>query len=198
MKIFYFGGYRSTHDDVVAWKNSLEDKLTKLLYVAPQVTVFHYPDGASAGNPLAQWRHQSTEWIIQQMEDSLNNMIVGHSSGCAIANDVAEHALFEGKKFRLIALDGFCPNDKLLALPGTRVWSAANMTVGKYSLNFWALKARANHCFCVYQTKVEEKWPLHFSLVNLNVDDDHIQLAEGYRNCDTNLQVLGLDNAGMV
>lgn len=187
MTVFFFGGYNSTHNDVVSWKNSFEKK-TNL-----PAMVFHYPEGASAGDPLEDW--DASEDVAQLVKDG--DTIVGHSSGCAIANDVAETVLkikakTEGiifaKRFKLIVLDGFHPRNGLRDAVDTKIWSAKCGDV--YSLNYHALKDFKN--FHVYEAKVKEKWPLHFSLVNLNVSDEYGLITQGYHDCDANLEVLGL------
>src|SRR5690242_7002335 len=101
--VYFFGGYRSTDADVQAWGRSVEAKVPG----APAV-VYPYPPGASAGDPLAEWG-RSQEIATEILERTNEQyIIVGHSSGCAIANDVANIALDLGaKNFKLIALDGF-------------------------------------------------------------------------------------------
>src|SRR6516165_8726320 len=58
-------------------------------------------------------------------------------------------------------------------------------------LNYNALQEKAGDRFRIHETDVEMTWPLHFSLVNLAVDDEFDSITEGYRNCDANLAVLG-------
>jgi hypothetical protein len=187
MNIFFFGGYESTYDDVDAWAFSVDKKLPEATAIG-----WAYPEGALSGNPLATWKQEISEQIgrhVALTSEWKPCIIVGHSSGCAIANDIAEHALaFGAENFRLIALDGFRPNDELLALPGTAVWSAE--CGDARSLNYDGLKDCER--FKVYEANVRHQWPLHFSLVNLNVSDDHVAITDGYRNCDANLDVLGL------
>ena len=43
--------------------------------------------------------------------------------------------------------------------------------------------------FRVYHAEVTEQWPLHFSLVNINVSDEYGQLEQGYRKCQANIEV---------
>jgi hypothetical protein len=119
-------------------------------------------------------------------------MIVGHSSGCAIANDVASATRLKGRKFRLLALDGYCPGPHLLSLDGTEVWAAECR--GVRSRNYESLKARAGKRFKVHHADVIKAWPLHYSLVNLNVSDDWARITDGYHKIDSNLEVLGLDD----
>ena len=183
MKVYFFGGWRATKQNVQAWCSSLEKKRPTLTAIG-----WPYPIGATSGNPLKQWIFSEPLAKLIRV-DADDCLIVGHSSGCRIANDVASTALALGaKNFKLIALDGFQPDAHLLNLPGTMVWSAECNKV--HSLNYDALKGSKD--FHVYPAKVIKKWPLHFSLLNVNVSDDHSNLADGYRNCDANTDVLGI------
>ena len=183
MHIYFFGGYRSTLEDVEAWRRSAIAQIPDM-----PVTAFPYPEGATAGAPLERW-HQSSDIAQQIKAEGAFAIIVGHSSGCAIANEVAAHVLALGyANMKVIALDGFRPSDNLLALPGSAVWSAECQ--GTCSLNYNGLQACAN--FKVYKARVRQQWPLHFSLVNTNVSDDFASISEGYHRCAANLEVLEL------
>jgi hypothetical protein len=182
--VYFFGGYRSTVADVQAWGKSLEAKVPGATAI-----VFPYPAGASASDPLGEWgcSQDIATHILARTNESC--IIVGHSSGCAIANDVANVALDLGaRNFKLIALDGFRPSPELLSLPGTTVWSAE--CNGARSLNYDDLSFCKK--FRVYHAEVTEQWPLHFSLVNINVSDEYGELEQGYRKCEANIEVLGL------
>lgn len=197
LQIYYFGGYAATEDNVRAWADSVYKKVSpsQTLMVAP----FPYPKNASAGNPLPQWEEQfgGSRAMAKRIADAASLLesvtIIAHSSGCKIGNDVANELLNLGHdSFRLIALDGFCPAPKLLALEKTRVWSARNDDAEVVSLNFFSCKEKAGSRFKSFNTDQVERWPLHFSLVNLNADDDYPGITQGYHNCDANLTVLGL------
>jgi hypothetical protein len=158
------------------------------------VQVFPYPEGASAGNPLSVMQRHLNEIVhrVRAVQDDL--VIVGHSSGCAIANAVASQCLTvsPSPNFRLVCLDGFVPSDVLLARASTRVWSARGPQ-GQKSLNYNTCKQRGGDKFREFKTTVSERWPLHFSLVNKAIDNDHDQITDGYRHCLANLEVLQLD-----
>src|SRR5215471_318126 len=167
--VYFFGGYRSTVADVQSWGKSLEAKVPGATAI-----VFPYPPGASASHPLLEWgcSQDIATHILARTNESC--IIVGHSSGCAIANDVANVALDLGaQNFKLIALDGFCPSPELLLLPGTTVWSAE--CNGARSLNYDDLSSCKK--FRVYHAEVTEQWPLHFSLVNINVSDERATVS---------------------
>lgn len=191
--ILFFGGYRSTRDDVVAWAHSAMRQNPAIAQVHP----FPYPQYASAGNPLNDWNTSDAfEAVSGDMRQVDELIIVGHSSGCAFANYVAEK-LNGQRDFKLIALDGFCPSKTLLVLPKTKVWSARNPNADVHSLNYWGCRARAGDNFHVYEANVERRWPLHFSLVNEAVSDDYSAITEGYRHCAANLKVL-LDDSNAI
>ena len=183
MKVHFFGGYRATNQNVLAWCNSLEKKQPHVIAIG-----WPYPIGSPAASPLKCWNcSESVAKLIKVDVDEC--LIVGHSSGCAIANDVASKALALGaKNFKLIALDGFLPKPELLNLPGTMVWSAE--CNGVHSLKYKSNKDSGR--FHLYKANVTKKWPLHFILINVNVSDDHSDITQGYRNCDVNTKVLGM------
>jgi hypothetical protein len=182
--VYFFGGYRSTVADVEAWGKSLEAKVPGATAI-----VFPYPHGASARDPLAEWGYSQDIAMHILGRSNQPCIIVGHSSGCAIANDVASVALDLGaENFKLIALDGFRPSHELLSLPETTVWSAE--CNGVRSFNYDHLSSCQE--FRVYYAEVTEQWPLHFSLLNVNVSDEYGDLEHGYRNCEANVEVLGL------
>jgi hypothetical protein len=188
--ILFFGGYRSTEADVQAWAHSA----MKQNSIISQVHPFHYPENASAGDPLEHWSSSDAFKAIHDMGQVDQLMIVGHSSGCAYANEIAGKLLARERfDHKLIALDGFCPAKVLLDGIHTEVWSARNSNAVVHSLNYWICKMRAGDKFHVYEANVERRWPLHFSLVNEAVDDKYADIIEGYRNCRENLKVLGLD-----
>ena len=190
MRVFFFGGYGSTWGDVDAWGTSFEGKVS-----GSSVTRIPYPGDATAGDPLNVWNEDRSEHVAQAIKACRDAVvIIGHSSGCAIANDVAKHARTRGCSFKLIALDGFCPSEDLLALPDTSVWSAMFENEIR-SLNYDGLKAKAGNKFRVYKSNVSAMWPLHFSLINLNVVNAYHAITDGYRNCDANLAVLGIAGA---
>jgi hypothetical protein len=187
LRIYYFGGYHATQQNVDAWKASVEEQLLEV-----DVIAFPYPDGAST-SPLPTWGTDNVDkWAdrIAHQSDVEETIIIGHSSGCQLSNAVARELMQVSDSFRLIALDGFCPSPELLAMPKTMVWSAECR--GVKSRNYVYCQNKAGPRFHVYQAKVQEQWPLHFSLVNVNVSDDHPSLLQGYVNCRANIEVLGL------
>jgi len=176
-QLFFFAGVDATHDDVASWKHSLERKRPV------KATVFH-------------WHGELDAWddgILDDISGTVvaGDSVVGHSSGCEIANEVAARVLDRGlSDFRLIALDGYTPNEVMMEMPGTVRWSAENVKTGATSRNY--IVSDPPH-YRVYRANVTREWPLHFSLVNLSVNDEYSTITDGYRNCDVNTEVLGLD-----
>ena len=109
--------------------------------------------------------------------------IVGHSSGCAIANAV-DKGLEYTEDIVLVALDGFTPDDDQLDRPSTQVWGA--MCGDQPSKNFpGPSKGRRK----VYPaTDCKKLLALHFSLVNAAASDATVHdVASGYFKCKANL-----------
>src|SRR5215468_10588402 len=110
MVVHFFGGYRATRAQVDSWAASAKKKIPDL-----EVAAYPYPLYASAGSPLDEW--DDTKEVVAGMAAKATalHILVGHSSGCAIANDVAMEAYRQRlPNFKLIALDGFRPNQTLL------------------------------------------------------------------------------------
>jgi hypothetical protein len=182
MQVFFFGGYQADSGDVMGWARSVEKKVP-----GARAFGFPYPIGASSGTrAMESWNLTPT--IVAMLNDG--DIVVGHSSGCMYANDVAGAALRANKIFKLVALDGFVPNESLLALDDTRVWSAK--CGAARSLNYDGCRRAAGDKFEVYNADVSNKWPLHFSLVNLNASDNFSRINDGYYHIDANIDVLSI------
>ena len=190
--VHFFGGYQATQAQVDAWAASARAQ-------RPDVTFegIPYPQGASSGDPLAKVAPGELDLMANAVKQTSadTHYIVGHSSGCAVANPVAAIAVEKGaKNFTLIALDGFRPSPALLALPTTTCWSAT--CEGHHSLNYFALAGTPR--FRVYPALAAHGvWALHFSLVNRNSMDLLVKVvADGYKACAANLCFLeGVGNA---
>ena len=181
--IFFFGGYLATHDEVAAWRGSAFQQNYKL-----NVFAYPWPTGANASEPLNFWPASNSLLLAQTISQVVDPdiYIVGHSSGCAYANDIADklRVYYPHAGFNLICLDGFVPNAALLALPSTQVWSAE--WNGHKSLNYNSLCKTKNFKVYTPDHEITEVWGLHFSLVN-KVTNDHTTIQTGYVNCNSNL-----------
>jgi len=169
--VLFFGGYHATQTDVDVWLASAKAQRKDVDFDAVP-----YPPGASANSHSAVstfTKGELYDGAITQLATSGADQtyIVGHSSGCAIANAV-DRVLRDHSRMNLVALDGFLPDANQLGRPSTQVWSA---TCGSaISLN------PATHC--------KTKWALHFSLVNAAATDKIVDsIKHGYRSCKANL-----------
>ena len=109
--------------------------------------------------------------------------IVGHSSGCAIAND-ADEQIKDTSKVALVSLDGFKPSKAQRGRGSTQVWAA--QCGDATSFNYPGPSYEGLH---VYPATVKSYWALHFSLVNTKTTDTKpaTSIETGYDNCEANL-----------
>jgi hypothetical protein len=186
--VFYFGGFLASQPDIDKWLRS-----ARLQKPAVKFIGFPWPSDApkSDGDIAVKILRENGKLasMIKDIEGTKADTIyiVGHSSGCAIANAVHAGLEYIGHH-ALVALDGFRPNDDQLEEELTQVWGA--MCEGKTSMNFpGPAKGRGR----VYNaTNCKHKWPLHFSMVNTNSTDANKDLVDGdlstgYLNCAANL-----------
>src|SRR5690349_20387167 len=105
----FFGGFQATPTDMKFWLGSARAQKTDMEFDA-----FPWPSGANAGAKSAistftnNGQYDKAVPAIQASKaDKI--YIVGHSSGCAIANHVDRN--LKGQcNVRLVALDGFVPD----------------------------------------------------------------------------------------
>jgi alpha-beta hydrolase superfamily lysophospholipase len=188
--IFFFGGYQATITDMMKWQGSAATQTSDDVYVF----TYAWPAGASAGarSAISKFNKAGTfDKAVSSITSSGADriVIVGHSSGCAIANAV-DHALADHDKVSLVALDGFAPDRAQLARPGTQVWAAE--CNGVESRNHASLKGVVGSRLKIYKaTGCRSSWALHFSLVNAAASDASVKsIATGYVNCRANLMWL--------
>jgi muramoyltetrapeptide carboxypeptidase LdcA involved in peptidoglycan recycling len=186
--VFFFGGFLASPLDIDKWLRSARTlKPTSFEFIG-----FPWPRGASAdaAGAVKGFSHGGKlDSVIDDIQgnDADKIYIVGHSSGCAIANAVHAGLEYVGHHV-LVALDGFKPNDDQLEDENTQVWGA--MCEGKTSMNF---PGPANGRRQIYTaTNCKKTWPLHFSMVNTNSTDANTDLVDGdlskgYLNCAANL-----------
>jgi hypothetical protein len=185
--VLFFGGYQSTQPNVDAWLTSAKAQRPDVDFDA-----IPYPAGADykAHSAVSHFTQDQYDAVITQIGTSGADQtyIVGHSSGCAIANKV-DRDLIDHSHITLVALDGFVPNGEQLGRSSTQVWSAAS---GKaISLNYTDLKKSVGSRLQVYPATKDctSKLALHFSLVNDAATDKIVDNAikNGYRHCNANL-----------
>ncbi|HLV87384.1 MAG TPA: hypothetical protein VKV39_10435 [Candidatus Sulfotelmatobacter sp.] len=161
--VIFFGGYKSTQPNVDAWLASAKAQCSDVDFDA-----IPYPAGASytAHSALSHFPQDQFDAVITQIGTCGADQIyiVGHSSGCAIANYV-DRGLKNHDKINLVALDGFAPDGDQLGRKSTQVWSAANGDAK--SLNYKYLSPALGSRLQIYPTtKCTTELALHFSVVN--------------------------------
>ena len=185
--VFYFGGYLASQLNIDAWVRTAKQQKPSVEFIG-----FPWPKGASSGDESAvnTFRKAGTyDSVIKNIQNNRADTIyiVGHSSGCAIANAV-DASLKSTDKIVLVALDGFTPNAKQLDRETTQVWGA--VCDGVHSRNYpkSSLKGR-RRIYTAHYCKTQ--WALHFSLVNAAATDSSVHnVATGYANCQANLLFL--------
>src|SRR5215471_5225671 len=122
--VFFFGGFLASPLDIDKWLRSARTlKPTSFEFIG-----FPWPRGASAdaAGAVKGFTHGGKlDSVIDDIQgnDADKIYIVGHSSGCAIANAVHAGLEYVGHHV-LVALDGFKPNDDQLEDEKTQVWGA--------------------------------------------------------------------------
>jgi hypothetical protein len=191
--VLYFGGYQATVSDIKAWTASASTQKVSVLFDG-----YAYPDGASWDGGEAVKAFKYLDEAVKKIESCTREVIyiVGHSSGCAIANRVDEK-LKDHKRIVLVALDGYSPSDAQLARGTTQLWTAASGT-GK-AMHYADMLERAKDYNRTAKDPIKAnvytaansastKLALHFSLVNVASSDDLVKhIPDGYKQCKANL-----------
>ena len=207
--VIFFGGWRATPADMQAWKGSAKAQKSGIEFDA-----IPWPSGAAsdAKSAVSAFKNKKTgryksviddihaiQYANAQSANARKIYIVGHSSGCAIANAVDE-GLTDHSDVVLVALDGFVPGPKQLARQNTQVWVAKTLPIpfldGGISRNYPALRKAIGSRLQVYYAAPDctTEWALHFSLVNAAANDKIVTgknsleiVATGYTQCIANL-----------
>jgi pimeloyl-ACP methyl ester carboxylesterase len=184
-RILFFGGYGSTLADMRSVRLDIKKQKPEV-----DICAWRYPVGAGAGlkDALNGFGNDNFDQVVALVNGSpeTQHIIVGHSSGCAIANAVASGLLDKNLRpfnWRLVVLDGFRPDDALL--PYSTCWSAKCGEI--HSRNWDALCSVKG--FQVYEAvDCTEEWPLHFSLVNAAASNKVVtSITYGYNDFKANL-----------
>src|SRR5262245_35764446 len=185
--VFFFGGFNASQGDIDKWVKSA--KLLK-----PSIEFIGYP-----------WKSGPDSWPAEtvvkgaeksgQLPAAIDDVqgcdadliyIVGHSSGCAVANAVYGGLEYTGHHV-LVALDGYKPDDEQLDDERTQVWGADCQ--GKTSKNYPGPSKGRRRIY--HATNCTELWSLHFSLVNEAASNGTVHgISTGYFNCKANLGFL--------
>jgi len=182
--VVFFGGYLSDQPAIDQWLASANNVCGgDVGYDA-----FPFPDGVGPDDDDAVGGFRQFDAVIKKINDTGAEMtyIVGHSSGCAIANKV-DSLLTKGMKdtshISLVCLDGFLPSEVQRNRPNTQVWSAVGAKGGQ-SLHYrsWAKPYTS--------AQATQEISLHFSLVNTAATDaitGKNYKKTGYAGCIANL-----------
>lgn len=185
--VYFFGGFNATQNDIDRWVRSAKQQ-------KPSVELIGFPwtsgpkswpaDTVVKGSKKSGQFKTAVDAIEACTADKI--YIVGHSSGCAVANAV-DKALTNTSNVALVALDGYSPDADQLKRSGTQVWGAI---CGKVKSKNYPGPAGGRRR--VYEaTDCKKLWSLHFSLVNAAATDATVHsIATGYFQCKANLEWL--------
>ncbi len=192
--VYYFGGYQASQANVNLWKSTAHAQMGGLDFY-----VFPYPDADWIGeNAVAAFKKgknsQFDQTVAAIKADKAEKIyIVGHSSGCAVANEVDRGLKYTDKEYQrivLVALDGYRPDDNQLGRKNTQVWIAKSGDEKNLhkSYHYKDLHPIATD---IYDARTDCTRPvaLHFSLVNSKSNDTDVgdSIPKGYTNCQANL-----------
>jgi len=181
--VVFFGGFQASQPDMDLWKASAEQ-------LRPDVTfdAFPYPDPAkSDASSAVNGFKKQFDGVIKKIEAfgaDTTIFIVGHSSGCAIANELNSRLKRDHSHITLVDLDGFAPSADQIKKSSVQGWSAEG-DHGKGQSYNWA-KERIKYI----SASATKRWSLHFSLVNTAATDaitEHNYAKKGYAGCIANL-----------
>jgi hypothetical protein len=184
--VFFFGGYHATQDDIDSWLRSARMQKPIVEFVG-----FPWPadTGADADGAVKGFKKGGKfDLAVKSIEENKADTIyvVGHSSGCAIANAV-DAALKATDNIVLVALDGFWPGYKQLDRTTTQVWGAECGHVK--SRNFPGFDKGRRRIF--QATDCKTIWALHFSLANAAARDHVVHsIRTGYAKCEANMSFI--------
>ena len=180
--VVFIGGFRSSQPDMDLWKTSAQQQRGDVKFDA-----FPYPDiqdysDTGAVNGFAKRFDEVVQKIKDAAADTL--FIVGHSSGCAIANEVNARVPGDHSGITLVDLDGFAPSAGQIQKSSVQAWCAEGTRDKQHSVHWAAWKKK------FVSGSATQTWSLHFSLVNLAATDKITSgnyKAMGYAGCVANL-----------
>jgi hypothetical protein len=180
--VVFLGGFLASQPDVDQWKTSAAQQRSDVTFDACP-----YPANAGASRQNAVDGFESQFDVVLKRIDAVGAdalFIVGHSSGCAIANELNSRFKGDHSHTTLVDLDGFAPFDIQIKKSSVQAWSAEG-SKGGTSYN-WA----KGHKIFVSASATQE-WSLHFSLVNTAATDaitkDNYYKGKAYAGCIANL-----------
>ncbi len=188
VKLFFFGGYRTTPEIMRCWEEGARRKF-------PGTYNFEgiaFPAGSGSDSAIKEASGEIRR-IVEEINAHPENryIIVGHSSGAAISNRVAEQAAKPGR-LKLFDLDGFAAGAALRKkIPSTECWASENQA-GLHSRNYSAM-ATCGEKMRVYQDNhCKTALCLHVALFvkNAPADMGHDPTLPRLASCDSNMDWL--------
>ena len=177
----FFGGFQSSQPDVDRWCESASKQRKDVKFEA-----YPFPDIPKAGDTDAVNGFKQFDEVTKKIEDAHADKIyiVGHSSGCAIANQVNSLVKVDHKSVTLVDLDGFAPSGDQIKGSSVEAWCAEGDGGRGHSVHWakWKKKFTA--------ASATQEWSLHFSLVNTAATDaitSKNYKTTGYAGCIANL-----------
>ena len=153
----FFGGYHASRPNMDAWKISAEKQRGDVKFEACP-----YPEHVGSGRKSAVHGFEKQfDAVIKMIADygADTLFIVGHSSGCAIADELNSRLDGDHSHITLVDLDGFAPTADQIKKSKVEAWYAEGARGGR-SYNW----AKGNKMFIA--ASATHEWSLHFSLVN--------------------------------
>jgi hypothetical protein len=188
--VVFFGGWKASKIEMELWLASAKN----VCGADVEYDAFPYPDGAGYSDKNAvDGFSKQFDVAIKKIEDSGADTIyiVGHSSGCAIANELNSRLKGDHSHITLVDLDGFAPSPDQIKKSSLQVWSAEGAKGGK-SLHHDDWGPYSSQLQVYTAASATNKWSLHFSLVNTAATDaikssSDEDLKKGYAGCIANL-----------
>jgi len=188
--VVFFGGWKASKIEMELWLASAKN----VCGADVEYDAFPYPDGAGYRDTNAvDGFSKQFDGAIKKIEDSgaATTYIVGHSSGCAIANELNSRLKGDHSHITLVDLDGFAPSPDQIKKSSLQVWSAEGAKGGK-SLHHDDWGPYSSQLQVYTAASATNKWSLHFSLVNTAATDaikssSDEDLKKGYAGCIANL-----------
>ncbi len=123
--VVFFGGWKASKIEMELWLASAKNVCgTDVEYDA-----FPYPDGAGYRDTNA------VDGFSKQFDGAINK--IGHSSGCAIANELNSRLKGDHSHITLVDLDGFAPSPDQIKKSSLQVWSAEGAKGGANHHDDW-------------------------------------------------------------
>jgi hypothetical protein len=210
--VVFFGGFHSSQRDMAAWKSSAEKQRKDVTFDA-----FPYPSSAGSKAEAAVKGFESQFDVVLKkiaaLDERTTVFVVGHSSGCAIANELNSRLPGDHKNVTVVDLDGFRVLSDQKKNSTVQLWCAEGRhpkneawdwnTIKKRLPANWESeqckgtdweKSRSVNWACdkqKYQASwATNPWSLHFSMVNTAATDAitfDTYAIKGYADCRANL-----------